>query len=251
MATFETITKVLAVISAAYPNFDLKPETVKVYLRLLADLPDELLEEASLVHIAQSTYFPTVADLRAAVFELIEHQNPFPADLEAWSEVEDQIRRVGYTGQPVFHRPLTAQLVNAMGWQNLCRSENLVADRAHFLTANEQLCFRERSQMQLMGLETMLTKIQKRIQIYFKRRKTMTREYEIREWQDESLYFALKMRFADQAAAYYQAKTDEVDHWIVSLGIQLFAGSYERVYCRLNPAVDIQALVQAGFRSRR
>ena len=144
MATFETITKNLAVVSAAYPNFDLKPETVKVYLKLLADLPDELLEEASLAHIAQSTFFPTVAELRTAAFELVERQNPLPAGLEAWSEVEDQIQRVGYIGQPVFQHPLTAQLVNAMGWQNLCRSENQVADRAHFLTAYEQLLNRER-----------------------------------------------------------------------------------------------------------
>ena len=153
MAAFETITKVLAVVSAAYPNFDLKPETVKVYLKLLADLPDELLEEASLAHIAQSTYFPTVAELRSAAVELLERQDPFPAGLEAWSEVEDQIRQVGYTGQPVFQHPLTAQLVRALGWQNLCWSENLVADRAHFLTAYEQLRFRERSQMRLTGLD--------------------------------------------------------------------------------------------------
>jgi hypothetical protein len=161
MATFETITKVLAVISAAYPNFDLKPETVKVYLKLLADLPDELLEEASLLHIAQSTYFPTVAELRAAAFELLESQNPHPNGVEAWGEVEDQIHRVGYTGQPVFQHPLTAQLVSAMGWQNLCRSENLVADRAHFLTAYEQLCSRERSQMRLMGWNPSLQKSNK------------------------------------------------------------------------------------------
>ena len=80
MAAFETITKVLAVVSAAYPNFDLKPETVKVYLKLLADLPDELLEEASLAHIAQSTYFPTVAELRSAAVELLERQDPFRPD---------------------------------------------------------------------------------------------------------------------------------------------------------------------------
>lgn len=153
MATFETITKILALVSAAYPNFDLKPETVKVYLKLLSDLPDDLLEEASLAHIAQSAFFPTVAELRTAAFELLECQNPHPAGLVAWSEVEDQIRRVGYTGQPFFPQPMTAQIVRAMGWQNLCRSENLVADRAHFLTAYEQLRLREHNQMQLTGLE--------------------------------------------------------------------------------------------------
>lgn len=76
----------------------------------------------------------------------------------------------------------------------------------------------------------------------------MTREYELNEWQDESIYFAMRKHFADQAAAYYQAKPDEVDRWIVSLRIQLFAGRDERAYCRLNTAEDMQALAQAGCR---
>ena len=139
MATFETITRVLAVASAAYPNFDLKPETVRVYLKLLADLPDELLEEASLAHIAQSAFFPTIAELRAVAFAVMEQGNLLPTGLEAWSEVEEQIRQVGHTGKPVFQNKLTSQLVQSMGWQNLCRSENLVADRAHFLSAYERL----------------------------------------------------------------------------------------------------------------
>ncbi|MEN4013960.1 MAG: replicative helicase loader/inhibitor [Bellilinea sp.] len=154
MATFETITRVLAVASAAYPNFDLKPETVRVYLKLLADLPDELLEEASLAHIAQSAFFPTIAELRTSACEILDRRDPIPTGLEAWSEVEDQIRDIGYTGQPRFAHPLTDKLVNSMGWRNLCHSENLVADRAHFLAAYEQIRHRERNPMRLPALET-------------------------------------------------------------------------------------------------
>jgi len=154
MATFETITRVLAVASAAYPNFDLKPETVRVYLKLLADLPDELLEEASLAHIAQSAFFPTIAELRSSAGEILDQRDPIPTGLEAWSEVEDQIRAVGYTGQPRFAHPLTEKLVNSMGWRNLCRSENLVADRAHFLAAYEQIRLRKRNLLRLLALET-------------------------------------------------------------------------------------------------
>lgn len=153
MATFETITRVLAVASAAYPNFDLKPETVRVYLKLLADLPDELLEEASLAHIAQSAFFPTIAELRTSTSEILDRRDPIPTGLEAWSEVEDQIRRVGYTGHPEFHHPLIGKLVNSMGWRNLCHSENLIADRAHFLAAYEQIRLRERNPMRLPALE--------------------------------------------------------------------------------------------------
>ncbi len=153
MAAFETITRVLAVASAAYPNFDLKPETVRVYLKLLADLPDELLEEASLAHIAQSTFFPTIAELRTAACEILDRRHPVPTGLEAWSEVEEQIRRIGYTGHPEFHHQLIGRLVDSMGWRNLCHSENLVADRAHFLTAYEQIRTRELNPMRLPALE--------------------------------------------------------------------------------------------------
>jgi hypothetical protein len=150
MATFKMIMRTLSVLAAAYPTFDLKPETIKVYVRLLEDLPDSLIEQAAIAHIASSTFFPTVAELRKAALVLLDGQNPLPTALEAWSEVEEQVRRTGYLGKPSFSNPLITRTVSAIGWQNICRSENPVADRAHFLNGYAQLCERERNQMRLL-----------------------------------------------------------------------------------------------------
>ena len=76
----------------------------------------------------------------------------------------------------------------------------------------------------------------------------MTREFNLEEWQDRSMYFGMKKRFADQAAAFYQAESDGVEQWIVSLAIQLFAGNYDQSFCYLNTAGEMQALVRSGVR---
>ena len=76
----------------------------------------------------------------------------------------------------------------------------------------------------------------------------MSREFEIEQWQGESLYCELKKKFADQAAAYYVGKPGEVDRFITSLGVELFEFGNKRRYCDLNAAIDMKALIQAGFR---
>lgn len=76
----------------------------------------------------------------------------------------------------------------------------------------------------------------------------MSRDYEIDQWQGESLYFELKKKFTDQAAAYYVGKPSETDRFITSLGVEVFAGCNVKRYCHLNATIDMKALVQAGFR---
>ena len=76
----------------------------------------------------------------------------------------------------------------------------------------------------------------------------MTREFNLEEWRDRSMYFGMKKRFADQAAAFYQAESDGVEQWIVSLAIQLFAGNYNQSFCYFNTAGEMQALVRSGVR---
>lgn len=70
--------------------------------------------------------------------------DPLPSADEAWGEIRDQIRRVGSTRgtldyrtgdviQPAWSHPLIGQTADRLGWDQLCRSENEMADRAHFL----------------------------------------------------------------------------------------------------------------------
>ncbi len=69
-----------------------------------------------------------------------------PGADEAWGEVCDQVRRVGWTRgmeswngggrqvvEPGWTHPLIGALADRMGWDALCQSTNPMADRAHFL----------------------------------------------------------------------------------------------------------------------
>ena len=57
-----------------------------------------------------------------------------PTPEEAWGEIQNRIRSVGYVGTPSWSHPVIGEMVRGMGgWQQLCASETPLADRAHFL----------------------------------------------------------------------------------------------------------------------
>ncbi|MFZ6027796.1 MAG: hypothetical protein ACOYYS_08785 [Chloroflexota bacterium] len=133
------ILKALKILGDVYSNSRLSSSSVEVYVQLLADIPAEVLEQAAIEHISRSTYFPTIAELRAAAFDILEAVDPIPTDYEAWAEVQAEIRRVGNAGQPQFSHALVARAVQLFGWRYLCLSENPVADRSHFIQAYQAL----------------------------------------------------------------------------------------------------------------
>jgi hypothetical protein len=139
MASEMEILRVLKILGDIYPSYHLSSSAVEVYVRLLADLPGEVLEQAALEHISRSTYFPAIAELRSATFDIIEAITPLPTDYEAWAEVQAETRRVGHVGLPQFSHGLIEQVVGLLGWRYLCLSENPVADRSHFIQAYQAL----------------------------------------------------------------------------------------------------------------
>ncbi len=158
--TPETIGRVVRLLVHAYPLANISVETIEVYCALLADLEPERLRAAVLQHIAQSRFFPTVAELR----ELILGQLGAPAAdaLAAWGEVMQQVRAVGIYGAPAFADPLTGSLVGALGWRNICNDETgNVANRARFLDAfaarSRQLDLQARNLPQLRELAARLS----------------------------------------------------------------------------------------------
>jgi len=144
MATVAEIVPILKTLGDVYPSFRLSGSAIEVYAQLLADIPGAVLEQAALDHISRSNYFPTIAELRSAAFNIIEASNPTPTDYEAWAEVQAEIRRVGHCGQPKFENPLAEQVVQQLGWRYLCLSENPMADRAHFIQAYKALLEQDR-----------------------------------------------------------------------------------------------------------
>ena len=154
MATEIEILRVLKILGDVYPSFQLSSSAIKVYVRLLDDIPGSVLEQSALDHISRSTFFPSIAELRSAAFNIIDATDPVPNEYEAWSEVQSEIHHVGHISLPHFDNPITTKVVEQLGWRYLCLSENPVADRSHFVQAYQALAERERISAHRLAIVT-------------------------------------------------------------------------------------------------
>ena len=136
--------KMLALVvlaSSSYPSMQSKdPQPiVSAWSLMLADIPLEILQAAVLKVCRESEFFPSVAQIVAAAEELDPRSEKLPTAAEAWEEVEQQICAAGIYKPPVFSSELVRRAARAIGWLQLCSSENPAADRAHFLRLYESM----------------------------------------------------------------------------------------------------------------
>jgi hypothetical protein len=119
-------------------NKDPQP-IVAAWSIMLADL-DPLVAKAAVIKVCrESQFFPSVAQIVAAAAELDPRNEKLPSAAEAWEEVEAQICAAGIYKAPVFSCDLVRRAARAIGWLQLCGSENPAADRAHFLRLYESM----------------------------------------------------------------------------------------------------------------
>ena len=134
------VTKLVAVLASAFPQTQMSDESINAYVAMLKDIPLEVLVVAVEQCIVESEFLPSIAKVRDKALSLVRPERKDP--MEAWGVVLTTIQRVGFYRSPTFDDPLIARAVECLGWQYLCTSENVVADRAHFAKVYEQ--FRER-----------------------------------------------------------------------------------------------------------
>lgn len=142
MANVMDIAKMTAMLSAAFPNWNLNEYTNEVYFEDLKDIPsDELLLAAQHCRSqAGRAFAPSTGEIRGAVMELRRKVTNVPSSYQAWQEVNEQIRiNGGDFGKPAWSHPIVEQAVKAMGWLDLRMSENQDASRARFLQCYDQL----------------------------------------------------------------------------------------------------------------
>jgi hypothetical protein len=125
MATHEEVLGLMQVAVAAYPAHKMKgfmPETYAIYARLLQDIDIEILQAAVMEQIASNDWFPTVAELRRAAFDIISAQNSYMTAAEAWALVKQEVRRVGWYGKP----NLPDICIKSLGgdWRAFCENED-------------------------------------------------------------------------------------------------------------------------------
>ena len=92
MASQETLQKVLLMLSAAYPTTELAEQTPGLYYRLLADIPDDVLEMATIDHISRSPFYPKVSELRGAVVRINSGNGHHQTAIEAWHDVKEAMQ---------------------------------------------------------------------------------------------------------------------------------------------------------------
>jgi len=154
------IAKLLAVLAAAYPKFEVNDVKVHVWHEMLGDLDYAVANIAIKKLIIQNTFPPSIAEVRKAVTELMNPEQVTSS--EAWGEVTRAIRNYGYYREEealASMSPITAQLVRYMGWREICMSEDIGVIRGQFLRMYEQIATREQEK-QLLS-QTMQTEIKK------------------------------------------------------------------------------------------
>jgi hypothetical protein len=155
--------KLVTVLVTALPNTmvritsDQQQHTMTVYRRMLGDLDYACSNAAVERLLATSRFMPTVAEIRDVAQSLTVGEQ-IPGG-EAWGHVVKAIAAQGAYRVPgtdfVFRDPVTVQVVGALGWTNLCLSENQPADRARFIELYDKLSARDRRLQLSEGLPAM------------------------------------------------------------------------------------------------
>ncbi|QEK12607.1 hypothetical protein FQB35_10595 [Crassaminicella thermophila] len=143
-------------LESVYDNFRiLKDERITMlWYKIFKEDDPKLFEMAIETYIATNEFKPTPAGIRKCMEKLATNYNLNGA--EAWGKVMELIKKYGwYRADEALQeikndRPLY-QAVQAMGFRELCVSENLMADRAHFLKMYEQYMKRESDKVMLPG----------------------------------------------------------------------------------------------------
>jgi hypothetical protein len=112
---------------------------IPLYLLVLQDIPTANLQQAALLHVSRSHFFPHPSELRKAALEIQSASRPVPDEFAAWQEVNEEIERTGYLGTPSFSHELIAKTVATFGWRYLCLSADRMSDRSNFLKAYRSL----------------------------------------------------------------------------------------------------------------
>ena len=139
--TAQEFVTIAAAIRAAWPAANIMPDkqSKEVWYTMLADLDYSVCMAALKEHMSTCRFAPSISELR----ERYSNGMSLPAKSwsDEWGEVMAAIRFCGmYREEGAVERldDVTRKCVKRLGFQNLCTSENVTADRANFRMAYEQ-----------------------------------------------------------------------------------------------------------------
>ena len=148
--------KEFAIIASAiktyYPKEKIliNDQAMALWYEQLQDIPFNVAEAMIKSWVAMEKWAPTIADIREKCAEITG--GAFAPWGEAWEEVLSAIRWHGLYDIPgglESMSELTRRVVNRIGFENICKSENIVADRSNFRMIYETELKRAKTDMQM------------------------------------------------------------------------------------------------------
>ena len=123
--------EVLGYLAAAFPNAKVTKQTAIVFHDVLSALPASDVMVAAKDLVRECEFFPSPAQILNAVGRLSGTTSPSSG--MAWQEVLRQVGEKGRMGVPEFSHATTEAVVKAIGWRDICMSENVDVLRSNFL----------------------------------------------------------------------------------------------------------------------
>lgn len=140
----EFFTKGLMILTTHFPSLLLTDARVAIWREMLGDLTEaQFIRGVRAFCLSHREIYPgtnVIANIRH--YALTDPKRPTAS--EAWELVLREIHHAGSYEKPKFDDPLIAKAVACIGWSEICRSEQIGVERAHFLRAYDELVERER-----------------------------------------------------------------------------------------------------------
>lgn len=138
---FKQFVKWADALKTYFPREKLLPskEAMTLWYQMLKDI--EYMDAVNALNrwVSTERWSPSIADIRKTVAEM--HRDTVDDWTEGWNQVTRAISKYGYTDQPgalASMDDITRECVKAIGWTNICNSEEIGVERGHFRTMYEQ-----------------------------------------------------------------------------------------------------------------
>lgn len=94
----ETPQTIIAALAAAFPSAKIGADHLRMYVRALADIPADELQQAALAYAVDGRFFPSIRELRRTVMEA---RTGLPTADEAWEQATRWAERAIRTGRTI------------------------------------------------------------------------------------------------------------------------------------------------------
>lgn len=135
-----------------YPREPLLPnqQAMELWFRELQDIPAQVAEMALRKWVATNKWSPSIADIREMTANIV---NGDPMSWgESWEKALNAVRKYGsYNKGAALDSldPVTRKCVESIGYMEMCMSENIMVERAHFQKIFEIFSKREQAKLRI------------------------------------------------------------------------------------------------------